>query len=109
VIGDPLAACTANGTRTQQAAGADAEAMAFGLIVPFGAHSIRAAYHMRDVDATATVGEAERTGWSLGYEYALSRRTTFYAYYGDVSDKKAYKIGNWGGATQGFLGLSHAF
>jgi predicted porin len=83
--------------------------MAFGVIVPFGAHSVRAAYHLRDVDSTPTTGEAERTGWSLGYEYALSRRTTFYAYYGDVSDKKAYKIGNWGGATQGFLGLSHAF
>jgi predicted porin len=107
--GTVLGTTNSTGTQTLQANGADAQALAFGITVPFGAHSIRGAYHMRDVDSTATTGEAERTGWSLGYEYALSRRTTFYVYYGDVSDKKAYKIGNWGGATQGFLGLSHAF
>jgi predicted porin len=104
-----LGTSTSTGTQTLQSSGADAEAMALGLIVPFGAHRINASYGMRDVDATATTGEAERTSWALGYEYSLSRRTTFYVYYGDVSDKKAYKIGNWGGATQGFLGLSHAF
>jgi predicted porin len=107
--GTVTGASVGSGTATLQATNSDAEAMALGLIVPFGAHSIRAAYHTRDVDSTATTGEAERTGWSLGYEYALSRRTTFYIYYGDVSDKDAYKIANWGGASQGFLGLSHAF
>lgn len=111
ILGDPTVSggCTANAQRTRQAAGADADAWAFGVIVPFGAHSVRGAYHMRDVDAVDTTPSAERTGWSLGYEYAFSRRTTFYAYYGDASDKDSYKITNWGGVRQGFLGLSHAF
>ena len=104
-----LGTTNSTGAQTLQASGSDAEAMSVGLIVPFGPHRINASYGMRDVDATTTTGEAERTTWALGYEYSLSRRTTFYLYYGDVSDKKAYKIGNWGGATQGFLGLSHAF
>ncbi|MCA3217303.1 MAG: porin [Burkholderiales bacterium] len=111
ITGDPTVSggCTANAQRTNQAAGADADAWALGLIVPFGAHSVRAAYHSRGVDAVGTTPSADRTGWSLGYEYVFSRRTTAYVYYGDVSDKDAYKISNWGGATQGFIGLSHAF
>jgi predicted porin len=98
-----------NGTSTLQANGANAEAYVIGAIVPFGAHRINASYGERSVDAIGTTGEATRTSWALGYEYAFSRRTTLYVYYGDVSDKDAYKISNWGGATQGFLGLSHTF
>lgn len=101
-----------NGTSTFQASGSDASSYAFGVIVPFGPHRINASYQSREVDSQTTpmvAGEAERTAWALGYEYSFSRRTTLYVYYGDVSDKKAYKIGNWGGATQTFLGLSHTF
>jgi predicted porin len=102
-------ASSSTGTQTLQANGASAEAYVIGAIIPFGAHRINASYGERSVDAIGTTGEATRTSWALGYEYAFSRRTTLYVYYGDVSDKDAYKIANWGGATQGFLGLSHTF
>jgi predicted porin len=102
-------ASSSTGAQTLQVNGANAEAYVFGAIVPFGAHRINASYGERTVDAVGTTGEGTRTSWALGYEYSFSRRTTLYVYYGDVSDKDAYKIANWGGASQGFLGLSHTF
>ncbi len=100
---------SATALQTLQGNGADATAWAVGAIVPFGAHRINASYQSRSVDATTTTAQAKRTAWALGYEYSFSRRTNAYAYYGDVSDKDAYKIGNWGGIKGYYFGLNHQF
>jgi predicted porin len=96
-------------TTAIQQANSDADAWAIGAVIPLGAHRINASYQSRDVDGATAAGNAERTVWALGYEYSFSRRTTGYIYYGSVKDEGSYRTGNWGGVTQTFAGVSHAF
>ena len=100
---------TASTSGAVQATATDATAYMVGAIVPIGPHRLAASYQSRESDAIRGLQEGERTVWTLGYEYSFSRRTTGYIVYGNVSDKKGYKSGNWGGITQTFVGLSHAF
>jgi predicted porin len=109
VLGPAGVTIGTGGAVATQTPGTDATSWAVGAIIPFGAHRINASYQTRTVDALGAVGEGNRDAWALGYEYSLSRRTTLYAYYGDVSDKDTYKTANWGGIKQTFLGLSHTF
>jgi predicted porin len=106
-FGTPSA--TANTAAAVQVPGTDATAWAIGAIIPFGAHRINLSYQNRSADSLGAVGEGNRDGYALGYEYSFSRRTTLYVYYGEVSDDDTYKSGNWGGIKQTFLGLSHTF
>jgi len=92
-----------------QANGSDASAWALGAVMPLGAHRLAASYQSRTADAIRTTIDGKRTVWALGYEYSFSRRTNAYAYYGQVSDKDSYKVGNWGGVTQMFAGVNHSF
>jgi predicted porin len=105
----PAGVSFAAGNVALQQANSDADAWAVGAVVPLGAHRLAASYQSRDVDGATAAGNAERSVWALGYEYSFSRRTTGYVYYGNLTDKGAYKTGNWGGITQYLVGMSHAF
>lgn len=89
--------------------GADATAWAIGAVAPFGPHRLAASYQKRNVDSTPTTAEGDRKAWTLGYEYSLSRRTTFYASYADVKDDGSLKSADWGGAKEITFGLNHTF
>jgi predicted porin len=91
----------------EQDGAADADAWMIGASMPFGAHRLAASYQKRDVDTTPTKGE--RTVWGFGYEYSLSRRTTFYASYGDLKDAGSLRTPTSGGSTQITAGLNHSF
>ncbi len=108
---DQFALLPANigGAAALQGAGTDASAWMIGAVIPRGAHRFAISYQDRTADAIGTTPEGERTVWTVGYEYAFSRRTTAYIVYGDVSDKGSYKTANWGGTTNTFIGLSHSF
>lgn len=93
----------------QQAAGSDATAWIVGVSAPFGPHRLAASYQKRDVDALGAVPEGDRKVWQVGYEYSLSRRTTFYASYADLKDDGSLKTLTSGGAKQLTAGLAHSF
>lgn len=96
-------------TTPQQAAGSDATAWIIGAAAPFGPHRLAASYQKRDVDSFGTTPEGDRKVWTLGYEYSLSRRTTFYASYADLKDDGSLKTATSGGAKQITAGLFHSF
>jgi predicted porin len=60
-----------------------------GLTVPFGKHAIQAAYNQSKLAWHGDSGKAQQ--WSLGYTYALSRRTNFYAAIADLHNDKSRK------------------
>jgi len=96
-------------TTSAQVAGSSAKAWAIGASAPFGPHRLAASYQKRDVDSFGATPEGERKVWGLGYEYSLSRRTTFYASYGDVKDDGSLKTTTFGGQKQTTVGLNHTF
>lgn len=96
-------------TTPQQAAGSDATAWIIGAAAPFGPHRLAASYQKRDVDSFGTTPEGDRKVWQVGYEYSLSRRTTFYASYADLTDDGSLKTATSGGAKQITAGLFHSF
>lgn len=102
----PLAGLT---TTPQQAAGSDATAWIIGVAAPFGPHRLAASYQKRDVDSFGTTPEGDRKVWTVGYEYSLSRRTTFYASYADLKDDGSLKTAASGGVKQITAGLFHSF
>ncbi|MCK6428192.1 MAG: porin [Burkholderiaceae bacterium] len=96
-------------TTPQQAAGSDATAWAVGAVMPVGAHRFAASYQKRDVDSLGATPEGDRKVWTVGYEYSLSRRTTFYASYADRKDDGSLKTTTSGGAKEMTFGLNHTF
>jgi len=96
-------------TTSAQAPGSDAKAWAIGASAPFGPHRVFGSYQKRNVDSFGSTPEGDRKVWALGYEYSLSRRTTFYAAYSDVKDDGSLKTANFGGQTQTSIGLNHTF
>jgi predicted porin len=58
-----------------------------GVTVPFGKHAVLASYSQSKFD-TGTKGfsDGKARQWALGYTYALSKRTNFYAAYSDISN-----------------------
>jgi predicted porin len=88
---------------------ADSKSWALGAAMPFGPHRVALSYQKRDVDSTATSAEGDRKVLGLGYEYSLSRRTTFYASYGDLKDDGSLKTATSGGSKQTTVGLFHSF
>lgn len=94
---------------TQQAAGADAQSWMVGAVAPFGAHRVMGSYQQRSVDATPTSTEGKRRVLSVGYEYAMSKRTVIYAALADLTDREALKTATSGGSRQVSAGLNHSF
>ncbi|MDR0674402.1 MAG: porin [Zoogloeaceae bacterium] len=96
-----------------------------GVTVPFGKHAIQASYTQSKLDDQTDDSAGKAKQWALGYTYALSRRTNFYAAVSDISNdnedgRKANKVrrtasvgdaSNGGeGYQNGFnIGLKHTF
>ncbi|MDR3159656.1 MAG: porin [Zoogloeaceae bacterium] len=57
-----------------------------GVTVPLGKHAVLASYTQSRYDEDNNLGyDGEKAKqWALGYTYALSRRTSFYAFYSDI-------------------------
>lgn len=93
----------------QQAVGADAQSWMVGAVAPIGTHRLMASYQQRTVDAIGAVTEGKRRVLSVGYEYALSRRTVLYTAVADLSDRDALKTASSGGSRQLSAGVNHSF
>ncbi|MDR2366153.1 MAG: porin, partial [Zoogloeaceae bacterium] len=81
-----------------------------GATVPFGKHAIQVSYSQSKFDTDevgVSAGKAKQ--WALGYTYALSKRTNFYAAYSDISndnekgkkDNKVQRTATTGDASNG--------
>jgi predicted porin len=60
-----------------------------GLTIPFGKHTIQAAWNQSRLSWKRDNGKARQ--WSLGHTYAFSRRTSFYAAVADIRNDKSRK------------------
>lgn len=83
-----------------------------GATIPFGAGTVLVSYvHKNDKNAA----NRDASQWSVGYRYALSKRTDFYAAYADISNKNGagYTVGSAieaGSGDRAFnLGVRHSF
>ena len=103
--------------------GEDSDMWMIGATIPLGAnniHKIMASYSHRDTDR-AVGSDARVSQWALGYEYALSKRTSLYAAYSDINNNSAAKnsglhgtVGDAGNNGLGYqqganLGIRHTF
>lgn len=81
-----------------------------GVTVPFGPNTLRASY-IRKNDRTAA--EADATQYALSYDYALSKRTSFYSSWARInSDATPFAVNGTVGNTTDRLfnvGVRHAF
>lgn len=83
-----------------------------GATIPLGAHTLLASYIRKD-DKLAINQDASQ--WALGYRYALSKRTDFYASYAKISNKNGagYTVGSSIEAGTGnaafSIGMRHVF
>jgi predicted porin len=102
-----------------------------GVTVPFGKNAIQFSYTQSKLDDATADSAGKSKQWALGYTYALSKRTSFYAAYSDIhnDDEKGTKPNKvqrtastgdssnnaWNGTNQagyqnGFnIGLKHSF
>ncbi len=95
----------------------------------FGPHAVYASY-ARAGDTSNSVGDTGASAWSIGYDYAFSKRTSMGIFYTALDNKSAgnynfYGMGNTGGtlvtaggagvsgvgadARQWYMGMNHAF
>jgi predicted porin len=97
----------------------------FGATIPFGKNAIQFSYTQSKLDDQTPDSAGKSRQWALGYTYALSRRTNFYAAYSDISNdnekgNKANQVrhaastsdasNNGDGYQNGFnVGLKHSF
>lgn len=83
-----------------------------GVSAPFGPNTVMASYIRKD-DRSAADADAHQ--WALGYTYAMSKRTNFYASYARIINRNGalFTVGNAseaGTSDQAFnLGLRHQF
>jgi predicted porin len=83
-----------------------------GVSVPFGASTVLASYIRKD-DRSAANNDANQ--WAIGYTYAVSKRTNFYAAYARIKNDNtaAFTVGNAsepGSGDKAFnLGVRHLF
>ena len=85
-----------------------------GVTVPFGKHAIQASYNRSRLDTNSDDGRARQ--WALGYTYSLSKRTSAYAAYSDISNDtgRVADVGDAANDGNGYqnglqLGLKHTF
>lgn len=83
-----------------------------GVTVPFGPHKLLASYIRKDDDSTAN---RDADQFAIGYTYALSKRTDFYAAYATIDNKNGatFTVGNGteaGSGDKAFnFGIRHNF
>lgn len=88
--------------------GADATSWMAGVTVPIGNAAILASYQKRDGDTLGTTN-ADRRVWSVGATYNLSRRTNFYASYGDSDGSNSLNNNATFDTKQITAGIRHQF
>lgn len=93
-------------------ANADSRDYLVGATVPFGPHTFIATYINKD-GRNAFAGDGAQL-WALGYTYKLSKRTNFYASYGQINnDGTLFTVGNnseaGSGDTAFNFGVRHLF
>lgn len=92
-------------------ANVDSTALLLGLRIPLGAHEILFSYIHNDNKNTG--GNAAQ--YALGYTYALSKRTSFYASIGEIINKNGGMIASGNASNAGYgdkaidMGLRHSF
>lgn len=100
-------------TATAVAASKDSDTTLIGLTAPVGANGTVIASYIRKDDNEAANRDADQ--WALGYSYALSKRTSTYAAYAKIKNKRgaSYTVGNnfeVGSGDKAFnLGIKHTF
>ncbi|MDR1351127.1 MAG: porin [Zoogloeaceae bacterium] len=57
-----------------------------GVTVPFGKHAIQASYTQSKLDEGTSASAGKAKQYAVGYTYALSKRTNFYAAYSDINN-----------------------
>jgi predicted porin len=88
---------------------ADATGWMLGITVPLGSgFRVMGDYQNRDGKRTGTF-EGDRSVWSIGTTYDLSRRTNLYASYGNSSGEKSLATSNTYNTTQTAAGIRHRF
>lgn len=106
-----IAAASAGYNQTKGFGDIDTRDWMLGVSVPFGASTILASWIKKD-DRNAN-NDADQ--WAIGYTYALSKRTNFYASYASISNDNAaaYTVGNAtesGSGDKAFnVGIRHSF
>lgn len=97
---------------TRPTASTDSRDLLVGVSLPLGANTLLASYSRKD-DRTALSQDADQ--WALGLNHALSKRTSLYASYGKIKNRRGagYTVGNntdIGSGERAYnLGLRHAF
>jgi predicted porin len=90
----------------------DSNDVLVGVTVPFHSHTLLASY-IRKNDKTSFNQDSDQ--WGIGYRYALSKRTDFYASYARINNKNGagYTVGSAieaGSGDKGFdFGVRHSF
>ena len=84
-----------------------------GVTVPFGKHNFIASYINKDGRSASNLDASQ---FGLGYTYAMSKRTNFYAAWATIDNKRGglqYRVGNnseVGSGDKAFnLGVRHTF
>ena len=91
----------------------DSDTTLVGLTAPVGANGTVIASYIRKDDNEAANRDADQ--WALGYSYALSKRTSTYAAYAKIKNKRgaSYTVGGnseVGSGDKAFnLGIKHTF
>jgi predicted porin len=87
--------------------------LSLGVLAPIGGGTLKAAVARLTLDNANAAGNGRETKFSVGYDYALSKRTNVYADLG--MGRKAGTVGNVAGGTEWTnntayaLGLKHTF
>ncbi len=70
--------------------GKDTRQWFVGVTVPVSvAGTVRASYVHRKTEVAVSGADAKVSQWALGYEHALSKRTSLYAVYADINNNRA--------------------
>lgn len=92
-----------------------------GASVPFGKHAVQFSYTQSKLDDQTNASAGKSKQWALGYTYALSARTGFYAAYADISNddganqvNRTASVGDSSNGGTGYqsgfqFGLKHSF
>jgi predicted porin len=85
----------------------DSHDLLLGVKVPFGAHTVMATYIRKDDRSAANRFDAHQS--ALAYNYALSKRTAFYAAYAKLSNTRFTRTKFGSGDSEFDIGIRHTF
>lgn len=85
----------------------DSRDMLVGVSVPFGPHTVMATYIQKDDRSRANAFDAHQH--AVAYNYALSKRTSFYAAYAKLSNTRFTTTKFGAGDSEVDIGVRHSF